>query len=511
MSKIAAVPLSPDQASATRSTGILPQFDTRSGRKPVLISVYGPTPGTVYPIDSELVIGRADDASITVQDERVSRHHTRVVVRGPESVFVEDLESKNGTWVNGKRVTSVELQNGDTLQIGNETVFHFVFRDPVEQRLQERQKLEAIGRLAGGVAHEFNNLLSIVLGNLTQLQRELFTSDAATEVQQSMLRDAIGAAGRATEMTHQLLGLARRARPSDAPVNVSALVEDLGRLVGRTLVRDIAVELDVAPGLYIRGEAPELQQALLNLCINARDAMTTGGILTLRLRPLAADDPRRVRDGIRGEFVELQVEDTGVGMDAETLKHMFEPFFTTKEFKDGTGLGMAIVHGIVRGQGGYIDVQSAVGQGTTISLFMPSAAPPGRMTPPPASESEPPLAPGRLILLCEDDEALRRSVTRMLEHLGQRVLAVADGVEAVELFRGHGEQIDLVLLDVSMPRQGGAQTFAALRKLAPEVKVLLSSGYHGDHLEPALRAGVQGFLSKPYTLSQLIAALRAIP
>jgi len=490
---------------------MLPKLDMRSNRRPVLISVYGPTPGTVYPIDGELVIGRADDASITVQDDRVSRHHTRLTVRGPESVHVEDLGSKNGTWVNGHRVTTAELKNGDTLQVGNETVFHFVYRDPIEQRLQERQKLEAIGRLAGGVAHEFNNLLSIMLANLSQLQRELAVSKATTELQHSMLGDAVAAAGRATEMTHQLLGLARRARPSDAPVNVSALVEDLARLVGRTLVRDIVLELEVTPGLYIRGEAPELQQALLNLCINARDAMTGGGVLTLRLRPLAASDPRRIRDGIRGEFVELQVEDTGVGMDADTLKHMFEPFFTTKEFKDGTGLGMAIVHGIVRGQGGYIDVQSAVGRGTTISLFMPRADPPGRTISLPATEAEPPLAPGRLILLVEDDDALRRGVTRMLEHLGQRVLAVADGVEAVEVFRRRGAQIDLVLLDVSMPRQGGAQTFAALRKLAPGVKVLLSSGYHGGHLEPALRAGVQGFLPKPYTLTQLIAALRAIP
>ena len=483
----------------------------RSTRKPVLISVYGPTPGTVYPIDGELVIGRADDASITVQDDRVSRHHTRLVVRGPESVHVEDLGSKNGTWINGRRVASAELQNGDTLQVGNETVFHFVYRDPIEQRLQERQKLEAIGRLASGVAHEFNNLLSIMLGNLSHLQRELQGSKVGTELQHSMLRDAIGAAGRATEMTNQLLGLARRARPSDAPVNVSALVEDLARLVGRTLVRDITLELDITPGLYIRGEAPEVQQALLNLCINARDAMTAGGVLTLRLRSLPLTDPRRARDGISGEFVELQVEDTGVGMDADTLKHMFEPFFTTKQFKDGTGLGMAIVHGIVRGHGGYIDVQSAVGRGTTISLFMPRSDPPGRTVSLPLTEAEPPLAPGRLILLVEDDEALRRSVTRMLEHLGQRVLAVADGVEAVELFRRKSQQIDLVLLDVSMPRQGGAQTFAALRKLAPGVKVLLSSGYHGDHLEPALRAGVQGFLPKPYTLTQLIAALRAIP
>ncbi|HEY0136777.1 MAG TPA: FHA domain-containing protein, partial [Nannocystis sp.] len=125
---------------------MLPKLDMRSTRKPVLISVYGPTPGTVYPIDGELVIGRADDASITVQDDRVSRHHTRLVVRGPESVHVEDLGSKNGTWINGRRVATAELQNGDTLQVGNETVFHFVYRDPIEQRLQERQKLEAIGR-----------------------------------------------------------------------------------------------------------------------------------------------------------------------------------------------------------------------------------------------------------------------------------------------------------------------------------------------------------------------------
>ncbi len=503
--------MTPDQARATHAAGIMPQLTSPSARRPVLIAVYGSNPGTIYSIDRELVIGRADDASITVQDDRVSRHHTRLVTQGPESVVVEDLGSKNGTWVNGRRVTTAELHNGDTIQVGNETVFHFVFRDPVEQRLQERQKLEAIGRLAGGVAHEFNNLLSVMLGNLSQLQRELSTGAQVTELQHTMLRDAIAAGGRATEMTHQLLGLARRAQPNDAPVDVSALVEDLARLVGRTLVHDIQLELDVTPGLYIRGEAPELQQALLNLCINARDAMTSGGLLRLRLRPLAASDPRRARDGIRGEYVELTVEDTGVGMDAETLKHMFEPFFTTKEFQDGTGLGMAIVHGIVRGHGGHIDVQSAVGRGTTISLLMPRADPPGKAAAEPAVAAEPTLAPGRLILLCEDDEALRRSVTRMLEHLGQRVLPVADGVEAIEVFRRQADKVDLVLLDVSMPRQGGAETFAAMRKLAPNVKVLLSSGYHGDHLEPGLRASVQGFLPKPYTLSQLITALRAIP
>jgi two-component system cell cycle sensor histidine kinase/response regulator CckA len=501
----------PEQARATSPAAMqLTTSDASKARRPVLIALYGPNPGTEYPIDGELVIGRADDATIPVQDDRVSRRHTRVVPRGPEVVHVEDLGSKNGTWVNGRRVDIAELRNGDTIQVGNEVVFHFVYRDPIEQRLLERQKLEAIGRLAGGVAHEFNNLLTVMLGNLTQLQRELHAGPTS-EAQRDMLRDAIGAAERATEMTGQLLGLARRARPSGLPVDVSALVEDLGRLVGRTLVRDIRVVLDVMPGLHVCGQAPELQQALLNLCINARDAMASGGVLTLRVRTLAANDVRRAREGLpRGDYVELRVEDTGIGMDPETLKHVFEPFFTTKGLKDGTGLGMAIVHGIVRGHGGHIDVQSELGRGSSISLLLPAVEAPEASAATPEPEPEPTLAPGGRILLVEDDEALRRSVTRMLEHLDQRVIAVADGVEAVGAFREHGANIDLVVLDVSMPRQGGARTFAELRALAPGVKVLLSSGHHHDHLEPELRAGIDGFLPKPYTLQQLVAALRAI-
>jgi two-component system, cell cycle sensor histidine kinase and response regulator CckA len=472
------------------------QSDERPSRRPVLIALHGPNPGAVHPIPGEVVLGRSSDASISVEDERVSRRHTRIIVVGPDEVRLEDLGSKNGTWVNGRRVAAAELRNGDTIQIGNETVFQFSYRDPVEQRMLERQKMEAIGRLAGGVAHEFNNLLAVVLGNLSQLQR-LTQGDGGDDGRHDMLRDAVNAATRATEMTHQLLGIARRARVSDIPVNVSALVEDLGRLVSRTLIQDIELELDVEPDLYICGQAPELQQALLNLCINARDAMPTGGCLTLRVR--------------RGEggHVEISVEDTGVGMDAATLKHVFEPFFTTKEVGRGTGLGMAIVHGIVTGHRGHIDVQSEAGEGTAVVLTLPCASPPAT---PESSAVAPHVAPSpdKTILLVEDDEALRRSVTRMLEHLGHRVWVAADGVEAVEVFRRRHAEVDVVLLDVGMPRQGGARTFDEMQAIDPDVKVLLSSGYHGDHLEPLLRAGVHGFLPKPYTLQQLIDALRAL-
>jgi len=406
--------------------------------------------------------------------------------------------------VNGRRVATAELHNGDTIQIGNDTVFQFSYRDPVEQRLLERQKMEAIGRLAGGVAHEFNNLLAVVLGNLSQLQRHMQSGEGAADVQLDMLRDAISATTRATEMTHQLLGIARRARVSDNPVNVSALVEDLGRLVSRTLVRDIELELDVEPELYIRGQAPELQQALLNLCINARDAMPRGGVLTLRVHACDSDP-----DDPLGPCVEICVEDTGMGMDEATLKHVFEPFFTTKDIGRGTGLGLSIVHGIVTGHRGHIDIQSEVGQGTSVMLVLPCTPPPSASEiPQPAAQPAPRAA--RTILLVEDDEALRRSVTRMLEHLGYRVYVAADGVEAVEVFRRQHLDVDVVLLDVGMPRQGGARTFDEMKAIDPDVKVLLSSGYHGDHLEPQLRAGVHGFLPKPYTLQQLVDALKTI-
>lgn len=492
-----------DQEVLSTHVSLHVQSDERVNRRPVLIALHGPDPGTVHQISGEVILGRSTDVSISVDDDRVSRRHTRIVVVGPEEVTLEDLGSKNGTWVNGRRVTTAELRNGDTIQIGNETVFQFSYRDPVEQRLLERQKMEAIGRLAGGVAHEFNNLLAVVLGNLSQLQRVMQAGEGSLDSQLEMLRDAVSATTRATEMTHQLLGIARRARVSDTPVNVSALVEDLARLVSRTLVQDITLVLDVEPNLYIRGQAPELQQALLNLCINARDAMTKGGVLTLRVHACAGDP-----DDPLGPCVEICVEDTGIGMDEGTLKHVFEPFFTTKEVGRGTGLGLSIVHGIVTGHRGHIDIQSAVGQGTAVVLVLPCA-------PPPAAERSP-TAPRPVarehssVLLVEDDEALRRSVTRMLEHLGYHVRIAADGVEAVEVFRRDFADIDVVLLDVGMPRQGGARTFEEMQAIDPDVKVLLSSGYHGDHLEPLLRAGVHGFLPKPYTLQQLVDALEAI-
>jgi CheY-like chemotaxis protein len=441
-----------------------------------------------------------------VDDDRVSRRHTRILVVGPEEVRLEDLGSKNGTWVNGRRVATAELHNGDTIQIGNDTVFQFSYRDPVEQRLLERQKMEAIGRLAGGVAHEFNNLLAVVLGNLSQLQRHMQSGEGAAEVQLDMLRDAISATTRATEMTHQLLGIARRARVSDTPVNVSALVEDLGRLVSRTLVRDIELKLEIEPRLHIRGQAPELQQALLNLCINARDAMTRGRHLDpARAPPATTTRPRRP---CRASFVEIRVEDTGVGHGRGDAEARVRALLHHQDRARHRPRHVDRPRHRHRARRAHRRPEPA---GPRHHGHRRAAVRRGASRPPrPADRARPRPPAEPHVLLVEDEDALRRSVTRMLQHLGTGCSVAADGVEAVDLFRRHIAEVDVVLLDVSMPRQSGAQTFEALRAISPTVKVLLSSGYHGDHLEPALRASVDGFLPKPYSLQQLVDALKTV-
>ena len=355
-----------EPGATTHLSSPLPSAPHVPVRRPVLIAMFGPNPGTVYPIDGEVVVGRGEEASITIHDDRVSRRHTRIVALGPDLVQVEDLGSKNGTWVNGRRITCAELRSGDTVQVGNEVVFHFAFRDPLEQRMFERQKLAAIGRLVGGVADEFEGLLSVVVGNLDRLRRALEADGSARPAHLDALDAALGAAESAADMTHQLRGLAHSAVPSDAPVDLSALVGGLARLLGRLLGREVRLELAVEPGLHVRGQAPDLRQALLSLCLDARDAMAGGGTLTLGVRRLDLDDPRRARGGLpRGSFVELRVEDTGAGMDAEARKHLFEPFFA------GAGVGMAAVHAVVTGHGGHVDVESASGRGTVVTLLLP--------------------------------------------------------------------------------------------------------------------------------------------
>lgn len=288
----------------------------------------------------------------------------------------------------------------------------------------------------------------------------------------------------------QLVGITQGGRAVDAAIDVSVLVEEIGRLVARTVEGDISVRLDIEPGLHICGDGLEIQQALLTLCISACDAMVREGVLTLKVRRLGADDPRHRHDGVpSAALVEIRVEDTGIHREAR-------------------GLGTAIVGGIVARHRGHVDVQSRPDHGTAISVVFPceearaSRAPAGRPESPDAGE------PRLQVLVVEDDDNLRRGVARMLQHLGHRVRTAADGVEAVDLLRRHVGEVDIVLLDVNMPRLGGIAALEALRAVSPAVKVILSTGTPDADLDPALRARANVLLPKPFSFQQLIEALK---
>ena len=370
-------------------------------------------------------------------------------------------------------------------------------RRTLEERYRNAQKLEAVGTLAGGIAHEFNNLLTAVLGQVSLALLDL----PADSPLAAGLRDCEQAALRAADLTQQLLGFGRRSPVQLRPTDLREVVHDSLPLFRYAIDPRIRIETRAADDLWpVHADAAQLGQALMNLCVNARDAMPEGGRLELRLRNESVLDATAPR---RGDFVVLEVTDDGTGMPPDVRARVFEPFFTTKGSDRGTGLGLSVVHGIVEQHGGWIEVDSQVAAGTTFRLFLPRLAP---------AAGSPPSAPGQgeTILVADDEPALRNLSRAILERLGYRVLLAADGQEAVELFRAHRADIALVLLDRTMPRRSGEETLALLHAEAPEVPVVLTSGYREREGRPAGAGdGAVGFLAKPYSPDQVAAVVRA--
>jgi PAS domain S-box-containing protein len=373
-------------------------------------------------------------------------------------------------------------------------------RKRLEAQLLEANKLEAVGQLAGGVAHDFNNLLAAILG-----YAELLRLDGAPGSLAREAGEVIGkAAQRGSELTGQLLGFARRGKHQNAPVDLHRVIREVARLLERTLDRNIRIDLQLdAPEATVLGDPGQLHQVLLNLAVNARDAMAQGGVLTFRSARLAAAGD----DGL-SQQVQVSVIDTGCGIPEAIRQRIFEPFFTTKPRGQGTGMGLAMAYGIVKNHGGEISVRSTVGQGTTMEILLPLPAQKRKATP--TSTSFAALRPGRGRVLLVDDEPLVRQTGRaMLQRLGYEVLEAADGAEAVERYRARSQPIDVVLLDLVMPTMAGRECMAALQALDPAVKVLVSTGYGRDgRVQELLDAGALGFVAKPYMVDDLAALLR---
>ncbi|MBD3219986.1 response regulator [bacterium] len=371
----------------------------------------------------------------------------------------------------------------------------------LRNQLFQAQKLEAVGQLAGGVAHDFNNLLTSILGNAELLADRLADDEEA----RSSAEEIMVASGRAADLTGQLLAFSRKGKFQVAAVDLNALAEEVARLLSRSIDKRIELQTVLsADGAVVEGDPSQLHHALLNLGLNARDAMPDGGTLTISTRNVHLDDQdRRLRGTGRpaGPYVELAVADTGWGMTEEVRSRIFEPFFTTKGPGEGTGLGLASVYGCVINHGGILDVATVAGDGSTFTILLPRTA---RALDQRDRPAQPAVSGEGRIMIVDDEEVVRALAERALARYGYEVISCEDGIEAIERLRKEREEIDLVILDLVMPRLSGEQTFDELRRLDPGVPILIASGFTQDAaVQGLIHRGAAGFLAKPFQLAHL--------
>ncbi len=371
------------------------------------------------------------------------------------------------------------------------------------EQLQQSQKMEAIGRLAGGVAHDINNMLSGIIGYATLAQMDLEPGDPRSEDTGEILTICKSA----RELTGNLLGFARKDKYLKEYFDLNDSVRRVREILKHSISKKIEIETQLAENLPgVEGDSSQLDQVLMNLCINAADAMEDGGTLTIRTREFILDETGRsgIWDLEAGKYVELSVVDDGAGMAQDILDRVFEPFFTTRPKGQGTGLGLSMVYGTVKNHGGTVSLGSEPGRGTTVVVLLPALGPDSDLATQESGKQEAPTMGEGTILLVDDEDMVRRSTARVLERIGYRVLQAGDGKEALEIFRERSDDIALVLLDMAMPVMSGPETFIQFKKLNPAVRVLFFSGFSADDMASSLMAeGAVGFIQKPFLLDKL--------
>jgi two-component system cell cycle sensor histidine kinase/response regulator CckA len=380
-------------------------------------------------------------------------------------------------------------------------------RKLLEERFLQAQKMESIGLLAGGIAHDFNNILGGILGYASWLKTNINHDHPFFRPVDTIEKSA----SRAAELTAQLLAFARGGKYDIRPSSLNSVISESLKILAGTLDKSIAIETHLNDSLpTVEIDIGQIQQVLMNLCVNARDAMPGGGCLTIEssVARLSESDARNQPEAKPGWFAVLSVSDTGVGMDDSLKGRIFEPFFTTKEKGKGTGLGLSMVYGVIKNHGGFINVYSEVGQGSTFKIYLPLSGKPEILE----CVSDGEMAGGHeTILVIDDEEAIRQVAADILDSYGYRVLLAADGAEGASIFRQEARGIDMVLLDMVMPRQGGRETFLQLKQIDPDVRVLFSTGYsQNEKVNEIMALGVRGFIQKPYQVRDLLAKVRDV-
>jgi len=419
---------------------------------------------------------------VTVTEEVLMRENNR-----PIQVTTLPFQDKSGEWL----VAEVNVDVSE--------------RKRLEAQLLQAHKMEAIGQLAGGIAHDFNNLLTGILGYANMLRLESVPGttvhDGASTIEK--------AAERASELTKQLLGFARRGKFLRVPVDLHAIAHEVARLLSRTIDKNISItQRFTSQRAWVMGDPDQIEQAVLNLAVNARDAMPDGGELTVETDIVNLDESycRGHADATPGNYVKVSVSDTGCGIPKELRERIFEPFFTTKQQGRGTGMGLAMVYGIVKNHGGFIRLYSEVGQGTRFDVYLPLSDENG--IPAPAEKAALVKGTGR-ILFVDDEDVVREVASDMLRSLGYEVVTATSGSGAIEYYREHANEIDLAIIDLVMPGMGARECFHGLKQINPKLRAVLSSGYGlNGKAQETVDEGMRGFVQKPYTLAELSDVVR---
>jgi PAS domain S-box-containing protein len=380
----------------------------------------------------------------------------------------------------------------------------------LESQLSQAQKMEAVGTLAGGIAHDFNNILAAITGYSELALHQVREGNPA----QAEIRQILKAADRAKELVQQILAFSRKTASQPKPLNLNSVISEALMIVERTIPKMISVELNLGQDLQlVNGDPNQIEQVLLNLASNAKDAMPDGGALVIKSENMSLDQDYAENHlgATPGDYVVMTVSDTGVGMDRDTLEHVFDPFYTTKEIGKGTGLGLASVYGIIQSHDGYITCYSEPGVGTTFKIYLPSL--PSEEQAMEEKRDEPGLVPGgsEKVLLVDDEEALREIGTSLLELHGYDVAVAANGEEALQEYRSAQGELDLVIMDLGMPGMGGHKALLEILSINSKAKVIIASGYSADGLvKDAMESGAAGYIAKPFQKRDLLKTVRGV-
>jgi two-component system, cell cycle sensor histidine kinase and response regulator CckA len=436
------------------------------------------------------------------------RERDRILHRaraGPVGPVETTWKRKDGSTISVRLAARLIFDNQSRLLQSEGFVENVTEQRALEKQLQTAQKMEAIGQLAGGVAHDFNNLLMIIRSRAALVIADACQPEHVIEEAEEIVR----ATRRATELTRQMLAFSRDQVLEPSVLNLNGLLAELGNMLPHLIGKEVETRIIAAPDLsLVKVDRGQIEQVVVNLAINARDAMPAGGRLVVETSNIEVDGHRSDSDPLMkpGRYVLLSVSDTGLGMDQETQAHIFEPFFTTKERGKGTGLGLSMVYGIVQQSGGHISVVSAPGSGTSFKIYLPEATEPEQIV---LTDRLLPALGSETILFVEDEEALRKVGVDFLRSRGYDVLAAANGVEALHICRTTDRSIQLLVTDVIMPRMGGAELAKHALALNPNLRVLYVSAYSGRALPRGALEPCQSFLQKPFSMPDLARQVRA--